>query len=279
MDYYKLNISLVPLEEWPRDTIITYLSEIGFIGFVETNKGFETYIQADNYIEDDLSRVLLPFRQKHNIGVTKKLIKDKNWNEEWEKKYFKPLVVANEFVIRAPFHKNYPKLKFEIVIGPGMAFGTGNHETTLMIMETIIEKDLNGLSVLDMGCGTGILSILASLKGARKITAIDIDEWAYKSASENIKMNYAGNIRVKLGNSSQLGAEKYDFIFANIQKNVLMQDLPVYSGCLNKNGQLLMSGFYLDDFPDIKEKARETGLYNIDIKTKNNWVVSVFKKA
>ena len=278
MNYLKLTVNITPFEEWLRDLVTTKLAGIGFESFVETDDGFEGFIPEKDFNEAEVSNVLKTFEESHTFEVQTELIEEKNWNEEWEKNYFKPLVVGGKCVVRAPFHKEYPALDYEIVIEPNMAFGTGNHETTSMMLEAILENDMQDKSVLDMGCGTGILGILASMRGARKITAIDIDEWSYKGASENAQINHIKNMEVKLGDASLLGNEKYDVIFANIHKNVLMNDLPVYSKCLNSNGLLFMSGFYVEDIPDLKNKAEKEGLMETGFKSRNNWAVSVFKK-
>jgi ribosomal protein L11 methyltransferase len=276
LDYYKIEIKITPPEDWLRDVLTAELGEIGFESFMETDDGLEAFIPYKNLKEEDVFQLLGNFEENHSFKVQKELIKEKNWNEVWEKNYFKPLVVADKCVVRAPFHKEYPVLNYEIVIEPNMAFGTGNHETTSMMLEAILETNLQEKTVLDMGCGTGILGILASMKGAAKITAIDIDEWSVKGTHENGAFNNIKNLTVKKGDASLLGAEKYDFIFANIHKNVLMNDLPVYSKCLNKNGELFISGFYTEDIPDLKTKAEHVGLKETGFKTKNNWVVLVF---
>lgn len=278
MNYLKLTVNITPFEEWLRDVLTAQLTEIGFESFVETDDGFEGFIPEKDFNEAEVNNVLNTFEDDHTFHVQKELIEEKNWNEEWEKNYFKPLVIAGKCVVRAPFHKEYPVLDYEIVIEPNMAFGTGNHETTSMMLEAILETDMMDKSVLDMGCGTGILGILASMRGARKITAIDIDEWSFKGAGENAQINQIKNMEVKLGDTSLLSDEKYDVVFANIHKNVLMNDLPVYSKCLNENGLLFMSGFYVNDIPDLKNKAEEVGLKETGFKSKNNWVVSVFRK-
>jgi len=279
MNYLKLAVNIAPFEEWLHDVLTARLTEIGFESFVETDNGFEGFIPEKDFNEKEVFNLLKTFEENYTFTIQTELIEEKNWNEEWEKNYFKPLVVAGKCVVRAPFHKEYPVLDYEIVIEPNMAFGTGNHETTSMMLETILENDMQDKSVLDMGCGTGILGILASMRGARKITAIDIDEWSFKGASENAQINHIKNMEVKLGDVSLLGDKKYDIIFANIHKNVLLNDLPVYSKCLNKNGLLFMSGFYVNDIPDLKNKAELMGLKEIGFKSKNNWAVSEFKKT
>jgi ribosomal protein L11 methyltransferase len=278
MDYCKINIEFNPLAEWLRDVLASELAGVGYESFVETKNGLEAYIPANIFNETNLFDILKSFKNEFKFNVDKEIIKSKNWNEEWEKNYFKPLIINNECVIRAPFHTDFPKAKYEIIIEPNMAFGTGNHETTSMMIELILENNMNGKTILDMGCGTGILGILASMKGAKKVTAIDIDEWSFNGTKENSALNNIQNIEVKQGNVSLLGAEKYDFIFANIQKNVLIADLPVYAKCMNKNGKLFLSGFYENDIPDIKSAAEKQGLKDAGFKSKNSWVAhSLFK--
>ncbi|WP_172594574.1 50S ribosomal protein L11 methyltransferase [Mariniphaga sediminis] len=278
MDYYKVEITITPFEEWLRDVLAAQLAETGFESFTETDTGLEGFIPAGNFSEAGVFAVLQPFEENFSFEVKKELIKSRNWNEEWEKNYFKPLVIAEECLVRAPFHKEYPQCKYEIVIEPNMAFGTGNHETTSLMLKTILKENLAGKKVLDMGCGTGILGILASMKGAAHITAIDIDDWSVKGTQENTVRNNIKNLTVKKGDASLLGNEKYDLIFANIHKNVLLEDIPAYSTSMNPEAKLLMSGFYLNDLEDIKNKARQSGLNFKGHLDKNNWVVGIFVK-
>jgi ribosomal protein L11 methyltransferase len=278
MDYNKITIRINPFEEWLRDVLTAQLGEIGYDSFLETETGIEAYIPAPRYHEDNLFEVIKSFEEDFTFEVGSEIIKSQNWNEVWEKNYFKPLVINNECVIRAPFHTDFPKAKYEIIIEPNMAFGTGNHETTTMMIETILENDMENMKILDMGCGTGILGILASMKGAKNVTAIDIDEWSYTGAKENARLNHIENMEVKLGDASLLGEEKFDIIFANIHKNVLLNDLPAYSEVLQPGGLLIMSGFYSEDILEIKTKAESLGLKDSGFKSKNNWVAYAFKK-
>ena len=278
MDYYKITINFTPFEEWLRDVLTAQFGEIGFESFVETETGFEAFIPISKLEEKSINIVLNSFQENFTFSVKKEIIKSQNWNEVWEKNYFKPLVISDECVVRAPFHTDYPKAKYEIIIEPNMAFGTGNHETTSMMLETILAENLNGKRILDMGCGTGILGILASMNGAEKITAIDINEWSFNGTNENAALNNIHNIEVKLGDAGLLGNEKYDVIFANIHKNVLLNDMKTYFDVLQQNGILIMSGFYSEDIPDIKIKAEKLGLKDVGFKTKNNWVAYSFQK-
>lgn len=278
MDYNKVTINIIPPEEWLRDVLTAQLGEIGFDSFLETETGVEAFIPTVNYREDNLLEVIKSFEEDFTFEVQSEIIKSQNWNEVWEKNYFKPLVIKDECVIRAPFHTDFPKAKYEIVIEPNMAFGTGNHETTSMMVETILENDMQNKSILDMGCGTGILGILASMKGAKKVTAIDIDEWSFTGANENAVLNNIENMVVKQGDAGLLGNEKFDIIFANIHKNVLINDMTAYFEVLQPGGLLVMSGFYNEDIYDIKSKAENLGLKDAGFKTKNNWVAYRFKK-
>ncbi len=278
MDYLKVSINFTPVEEWLRDVLTAQLGEVGFESFLETDTGLEAFIPENQLNKNSVETVLVAFNEQFSFEINTEKIEDKNWNEEWEKNYFKPLLVANECVVRAPFHTDYPTAKFEIIIEPNMAFGTGNHETTSMMLEYILENNFENQTVLDMGCGTGILGILASMKGAPKITAIDIDEWSFNGTKENAALNHIQNINVKLGDSSLLGNEKYDFIFANIQRNVLLADIPIYSKCLKKGGKIFLSGFYKEDINAIKKRAEEFDLTDSGYKQKNNWVAHAFTK-
>ncbi len=278
MDYYKIEIKITPFEEWLRDVLASQLAETGFESFVEIEDGLEAFVAVPNFSDNDLNLVLEEFQEGFSFNVEKELIKSQNWNEEWEKNYFEPLVIQNECVIRAPFHTEFPKAKYEIVIEPNMAFGTGNHETTSMMVETILEMNMDNKTVLDMGCGTGILGILSSMKGAASVLAIDIDEWSFKGATENVVQNEITNMTVKMGDAALLGSELYDVILANIHKNVLISDIPVYEKVLLPGGLLVMSGFYTEDIDDISNKAKHLGLKPAGYKTKNNWVAVGFKK-
>ncbi len=278
MDYLKISIQISPFAEWIRDVVNAELANVGFESFVETDTGMEAFVPEKNYTDLSISEILKSYEEDFKFSIEKEKIESKNWNEEWEKNYFKPLVIKEECVIRAPFHTDFPKSKYEIIIEPNMAFGTGNHETTSMMIEHILENEMTGKKVLDMGRGTGILGILASMKGAKTVTAIDIDEWSFNGTRENSVLNQIKNIEVKQGDASLLGTEKYDIIFANIQRNVLLADIPVYSKCLNKTGKIFLSGYYENDLNDIKTAAENRGLEDAGFKVRNNWVAHGFVK-
>lgn len=276
MEYIKLNCTLKPDNEINREILIAQLGGIGFESFTETDEVVEAFIPSKQFSKDLLSDDSLIKYQPFTFNYSVEIIPDENWNEVWEKNYFKPLLIENQCLIRAPFHTDYPKAKYEIIIEPKMAFGTGNHETTYLMVSEILKLDLNGKNVLDMGCGTGILGILASMAGATAITCIDIDESAYINTIENARYNNIFNLEVKLGGAELLKDVKYDFILANIHRNILVNDLPFYYGVMDKGSVLIMSGFYVEDLPIIQQKADELGLKFCDYSERNNWVAAKF---
>lgn len=276
MIYTKISFSLTPDNSDNREILIAMLSELAFESFDETEENVLGYIPGEDFDFNEMNEITstLPFA----VETVSEAIPDQNWNEVWEKNYFKPLLIGNRCLVRAPFHTDCEPAEFELVIEPKMAFGTGNHETTTLVAEQILDMDLTGKEVLDMGCGTGILGMLASLKGASKVTAIDIDSWSYDSTVENAQLNTISNLEAKHGDASLLGSETYEIIFANIHKNVIINDLPVYESVLRAGGKIYLSGFYTQDMPDVKAKAESLGLCEIGFHEKNNWVVFGFEK-
>jgi ribosomal protein L11 methyltransferase len=274
MDYFKYNFTLMPDNQDFRDILIASLGEVGYESFVENEHSIDAYLKEESFNETIMDGI--DFEPIFEFKFQIEKIPDQNWNEVWEKNYFKPLVIADRCVIRAPFHTEYPKMEFEIVIEPNMAFGTGNHETTSMMMEYILESKLEGKNVLDMGCGTGILSILSSKCGAKKVTSIDIDKWSFEGTIENALINGTHNIFSILGNANSIPNDKFDLILANIHKNVIMNDLPAYFKVLNPQGKIIVSGFYTSDLDDIISVSKKIGLKLIDSKSNNNWCSALF---
>lgn len=276
MEYTKINCSLQPDTEINREILIAELGNAGCESFTETDEFVEAYIPTADFSETALIKLFPMDFSYFKFSYTSEVIPDQNWNEVWEKNYFQPLVIADRCLIRAPFHTDYPQTEYEIVIEPGMAFGTGNHETTSLIIAKIFEQDLIGKTVLDMGCGTGILGILASMRGAKKIIGIDIDTWAINSSVENAAYNKVQNLEMILGGAEAIPDTKFDFIYANIQRNILLNDMPQYCKALKQGGELLMSGFYADDLESIKERALELGLEFKNFAENEKWVVAAF---
>ncbi|MBL7973096.1 MAG: 50S ribosomal protein L11 methyltransferase [Prolixibacteraceae bacterium] len=276
MIYTQISFKLDPDTAENREILVAMLAELPFESFDETDGQIMGYIPGDSANLNEISGITahLPFR----ISLSDEVIPDQNWNEVWEKNYFKPLLIGGRCLVRAPFHAEYEPAEFELVIEPKMAFGTGNHETTMLVAEQILDMDLTGKTVLDMGCGTGILGMLASMKGAQSVTAIDIDSWSFESTVENARLNNIFNLEAKLGDASLLGDQAYEIIFANIHKNVIINDLPLYENVLKSGGKLYLSGFYVHDMADVKAKAESLGLLETGYKEKNNWVVYSFEK-
>lgn len=274
--YIAYHFKVVPKQP-ATEILIAELASVGFESFIETDSGVTAYIQKPQQSENLLESIYVINSQEFEISYTQEEIAPTNWNLEWERN-FEPLQVDDLVSIRAPFHDN-PGLTYDIVIEPKMSFGTGHHETTYMMVQHLIELELNNKKVLDMGCGTGILAIFSAMKGAQPVTAIDIDPWCYENSLENCERNACNFIHVQQGDASVLTGEKYDLIIANINRNILLEDLKVYAQCLNSGGILLLSGFYKEDIPIIDQEAR-AHLLNIDHTIeRNNWVsLRYFKK-
>ena len=276
MNDYKYDIILTPDNQEFREIIIATFGNLGFESFIEQEDKIEAYLPENNKnVTDELINEL-SFSPMFEYTFSKELIKDQNWNEEWEKNYFKPLLIANKCLVRAPFHTEYPNAEYEIIIEPNMAFGTGNHETTSLMIEHLLEIELKGKSLLDMGCGTGILSILAAMKGCSSIVAVDIDKWAYEGTIENSKLNNISNIETLIGDVTAVKNAHFDIVLANIHKNVLIDDMPKYKAFINKGGMLIMSGFYDHDLPDIEQYALKLGFKSFKKKIRNRWVAIAY---
>ncbi len=259
------------------DILIAELNEIGYESYDETDDGLNAYILEKFFDLNKVKQLQVNQIPDTKIEYSFEIIKTQNWNEVWEKN-FEPIIVEHQCLIRAPFHKDTPDTTYKIVIEPKMSFGTGHHETTYLMLKTMLELDFQDKVVLDMGCGTGVLAILASLKGAKEITAIDIDEWAYHNTLENIEKNNCSNIKVFQGDASLLQNQEFNIIIANINRNILMDDIRHYSKVLQKGGTLLLSGLYDKDLPMIKNEARENNIEYISHYEKHNWIAAQFYK-
>ena len=282
MDYTAINFNITPFSEEIADILIATMSSIGYEGFQYTDTGFTAYITCEQFEEERIQKleILQSLAVDYQIDWNFSVLQDRDWNLEWEKN-FTPIVVDNRILIRAGFHPTIPGIDYDIIIEPKMSFGSGHHPTTTLMLETLLDfsGQMKGKRVLDMGCGTGILSILAAKLGASTVTGIDIDEWSYRNARENIDINQLQNIQIKIGNAGLLEKEKeFDFILANINRNILLTDMPFYERCLKDGGILIMSGFYTHDLPSIRQKAAELGMTYGDQKMKQNWVAVSFTK-
>ncbi len=278
MKYFEAIIQTTPSNETINDILSALLAEIGFESFVQEEGSLKAYIQQQLYSKDAFSEILNDFPipdTKINWEVLE--AEDKNWNEVWEKNYFQPIVIGNRCVIHSTFHNDVPQADYDIVINPQMAFGTGHHETTSLLIEALLEEDFTGKRVLDMGCGTAILAIMACMRGAKDCMAIDIDEWCVRNSLENLSLNHINNVDVKLGDASILSSNgKYDVIIANINRNILLADMKSYVACMEPGATLFMSGFYVEDIPAICDEARLYGLHFVHHTEKNNWAAVRF---
>ena len=258
------------------EILIAELGEVGFESFVENEEGVEAFIQKTDWNAQVLENIYVLKSGEFKISYEMQEIAQTNWNIEWEKN-FNPIQVDGLVSIRAPFHEN-PNLKYDIVIEPKMSFGTGHHETTHMMVQHLLDLDVAGKKVLDMGCGTGILAIFAEMKGAKPIDAIDIDNWCYQNSLENVERNNCKHIAVYEGDASLLKNKKYDVIIANINRNILLNDMQVYASCLDENGVILLSGFYKEDIPVIDAEVSKYGLKLDKQIERNNWVALKYVK-
>ena len=252
------------------DILIAELGELGFESFLETKEGLLAYIKKSEWDSSSLERVSALQNSEFNIAFDSSEIDQQNWNAEWEAN-FDPIILGRHCAVRAPFHDK-PDVEFDIIIAPKMSFGTGHHETTHMMLQFVLKNEIRGKNVLDMGCGTAVLAILAAMKGASVIHAIDMDHWSYLNALENVKLNKQEHILVKEGKVDLLGDHRYDVILANINRNTLLNDIPVYAKHLNKGGILVLSGFYRDDLPAISEKCASSDLSFQENLENNDWV-------
>ena len=280
MKYLEFSFRTTPCTEVVNDVLSAVLADAGFESFVEQPDGLLAYIQQSLYDEASVEAAISDFPIPDTaIEYSFVEAEDKDWNEEWEKNFFQPIVIGNRCVIHSTFHHDVPEAEYDIAINPQMAFGTGHHETTSLVIGEILDSDMSGKKVLDMGCGTSILAILARMKGAASCTAIDIDDWCVRNSIENIELNGVDEIEVCLGDASIL-ADKgpFDMVIANINRNILLADMQHYVARMNEGATLLMSGFYADDIPLIKAEAERLGLTFNGYKEKNRWVVTSFKR-
>lgn len=273
--YIEYNFKVVPKEP-ATEILIAELAEVGFESFDETPTGVLAYIPEDQYRENILKEVNILNSIVFRISYRKKVIQPENWNAKWESE-FQPIEINDKCRIRAPFHAK-KNVDYEILINPKMAFGTGHHATTHLMIEYLLAEELHSKKVLDMGCGTGVLAILAAMRQAASIEAIDVDSWSYENTIENCQLNNIDTIHVQEGDARLLTHKKFDIIFANINRNILLNDMPTYATCLPKSGILFMSGYYEKDLARIKNRAEELGLVYQNHQVREDWTAAKFIK-
>lgn len=280
MNTIELTFTITPYAEAVADALMAELGTIGYDGFSYTDTGFSAYIPVADYRAEAVDNLdmLAYFSELYRIDRTVREIEDRDWNKEWEAN-FTPIVVDDRIQVRAGFHERLPGIEYDIVIEPKMSFGTGHHATTALMLRMILAHaaDLRDKRVLDMGCGTGILGIMALKVGAREVVGIDIDDWAYRNAMENFRNNGVSGATVRIGDASLLAEEMpFEVILANINRNILLADMARYVERLLPQGMLVMSGFYEQDLPMIREKAESLGLTYRGHSEENRWVAAYF---
>ena len=282
MDYVKVTFRTEDAEEWANDLLASMLGEVGFESFEETSRGIIGYCPAPAFDEAAMKQIVaeLPIADASMIAYRIETIADQNWNAVWEQNGYEPIEITSECIIHASNKEISQDYKYDIIINPVQSFGSGYHETTRMILTYLLEMDITDKAVLDMGCGTGVLGILACLRGAGSLVSIDIDEWSWRNAIENIEANDIEGAEVVLGDASLLTDYPtcFDIVLANINRNILLADLEAYVSTMTPDAHIIMSGFYLDDLAMIQSKAESLGLRYIDHRTDNDWTAVRFQK-
>lgn len=271
MNYISVNITLKDNQnEDAGDMVTAWLSDAGFDSFTSTDQGLQAFIPETLYDEKAVAETLKWINQRLPLEWEAELVAEKNWNEEWEKNY-QPVAIDGRCRIRAPFHQADPAFEFDLIIEPKMSFGTAHHETTRMMISLILQTDWQNKVFLDMGCGTGVLAVLAAKMGAINGVAVDNDTWAHENAKENMERNKVPNVTVLLGDEQLIEGHQFDTILANINRNILLQQIPSYLKALKPGGKIFMSGFYEEDIPVLLKTFDGSGLKLLEKKTLNNW--------
>ena len=279
-DYTKVKFTVTPNEEVATDVLAALLAEVGFESFVPEEGGMSAYVPQALHNEESIAAVVAEFPiEGFTITYESEFIEGEDWNAQWEKNYFQPIVLGEDCVIHSTFHTDVPKARYDILIDPKMAFGTGYHQTTCHMLRAILASDMEGKSVLDMGCGTALLAILARKHGATDVVAIDIDEFAYENAKENVVLNGTPDIEVRLGGAEAIKeSDSFDFVIANINRNILLMDMVNYVRCMHSGSQIFISGFYTEDMEVLKEEASRHGLRYLDYAENDRWAMMRFVK-
>ncbi|GGI28501.1 50S ribosomal protein L11 methyltransferase [Pedobacter mendelii] len=278
MQYIKAIFKFKSIEDYQQDLLISDLADLGFDTFEDSEGGFTGFVIKENFNEQELKQLLINYAEDFQTNYTLEGVADENWNAEWEKN-FSPLIIDDVCYVRATFHEPQPSYPYEIVIDPKMAFGTGHHQTTTMMMQYLLAGDIKDKSILDMGCGTGILAILASKLGAKNLMAIDYDDICFESTIENATLNHVENLSALCGSKEVIPDEQYDIILANINRNILLDQISRYTEVLKPEGKIFFSGFYLDpDLGMITAECAKYGIKYIDHKQNSDWVAAQFEK-
>lgn len=270
-DYVSLRVEADPCTPDITDLLASFLADIGYESFEADSNGLTAYIKAEDFDTRAVADILNDFPMETALRQTHELVEGRDWNEEWEKNYFQPIVIGEECVIHSTFHKDVPQARYDIVIDPKMAFGTGHHSTTSLMIGYLLSEQIEGKDITDMGTGTGILAILGMMRGARSATGVEIDEGAWINACENALLN---GVHVKFihGDASSLkDLPQCDIFIANINRNIILADLPSYAANLRPGGTMLLSGFYLEDVEMIRKAAVMHGLTLVETRSDNNW--------
>ncbi|MCZ4245776.1 50S ribosomal protein L11 methyltransferase [Pedobacter punctiformis] len=278
MQYIKAIFTFDNIEEYQQDLLIADLADLGFDTFEDSDKGFTAFVIKDNFEESALKDILSVHAEYFTAAYTLENVADENWNAEWEKN-FSPLIIDDICYVRATFHAPQPSYPYEIIIDPKMAFGTGHHQTTTMMMQYILATDIKNRVILDMGCGTGILAILAAKLGAKRLVAIDYDEICYESTVENAALNHIENLTALCGSKEAIPDDHFDLIFANINRNILLDQIQRYAEVLKVEGKIFFSGFYLEpDLQMIKDECAKFNIQYLDHMQNGDWVAAQFEK-
>lgn len=278
-DYAELRIDAEPCSEEITDLLAAFLADAGYESFVPDELGLTAYVSKDNYNAETVAGILADFPITADFSTTCNIVEGKDWNEEWEKHYFKPIVIAGKCAIHSSFHTDVPEAEYDIVIDPKMAFGTGHHSTTNLMVSYLLDLELKGKSVIDMGTGTAILAILASMRGAAQVFGIEIDHGAWENAIDNVRLNDAKADIIEGDSTALKHLEKADIFIANINRNIITGDMEAYASRLRIGGTMLLSGFYEEDIPIVADSAAKYGLVLEEIRTDKNWAAIRLRKT
>lgn len=275
-EYLEIDFTITPAEGG-RDIMLALLDNLGYDSFEETPRGLKAYILEKDFNESELKELFIFQSDEYEVTYTTDKLENKNWNEEWETNY-QPIFIDDQIHIRAPFHEAKPEYPIELLITPKMSFGTGHHQTTRLVSRLMLQMDLKDKKVLDMGTGTGVLAILAEKRGAKEIEAIDNFEWAAENTAENAEANNCKNITALHGDATLLPGKSFEIVLANINRNVLMEDMKSYVDTLPSGGHLLISGFFEHDFEMLNDKATECGTTLVNKIKEDRWMACHYQK-